>query len=448
MSLEPLDREPGPRTSDDRPDPTAPAAPAAPAEPVGGARAWLVWAVGVGVYFLAMFHRNGLGVAALQAQERFDVGPALLSLLPMLQLLVYVVLQVPAGIMADRVGPRRSLLAGLAAMAAGVVLFAVAPTVAAAVAGRVLIGVGDAVTFLNVIRLGALWFPRRRYALVSALTGVAGGLGQVASVAPLSVALHALGWTGAFLATGGLTCAMLLLVALVVRDRPAGAPAPAQHAPLSVLAAVREALRAPGPRVGMAHHAAVMAPYTMLGVLWGYPFLVEGVGLSPSAASTLLTVLGVGVLWLSPVLGAVVGRRPGVRRPFALCLAPLLGLGWLALVAWPGGPPVPLVVAVVALSAAGAVMAPALSFDFARDGLSPERTGVASGLVNMSGFTTTVLATVLAGAVLQAGYGFQAAFVPVTATTLGASAVLAVLLLRPRRDRCRSGTGRVGSASG
>ncbi|MFC7743170.1 MFS transporter [Nocardiopsis composta] len=191
-------------------------------DPPGGARAWLVWAVGVGVYFLAMFHRNGMGVAALEAQERFQVGPAVLSLLPMLQLLVYVVLQVPAGLMADRVGPRRSLLLGLASMALGVVLFAFAPNIALAVAGRVLIGLGDAVTFLNVIRLGALWFPRRRYALVSALTGVVGGLGQVASVAPLSFALHGLGWTGAFLLTGGVTAVMMLLVALVVRDRPKG----------------------------------------------------------------------------------------------------------------------------------------------------------------------------------------------------------------------------------
>src|SRR5690606_34377658 len=231
------------------------------------------------VYFLAMFHRNGMGVAALEAQERFQVGPAVLSLLPMLQLLVYVVLQVPAGLMADRVGPRRSLLLGLASMALGVVLFAFAPNIALAVAGRVLIGLGDAVTFLNVIRLGALWFPRRRYALVSALTGVVGGLGQVASVAPLSFALHGLGWTGAFLLTGGVTAVMMLLVALVVRDRPKGEPAPPAHAAVSVLESLKEALRARGPQVGMAQHAALMAPYTMLGVLWGYPFLVEGVGL-------------------------------------------------------------------------------------------------------------------------------------------------------------------------
>ncbi|MFD0801522.1 nitrate/nitrite transporter, partial [Streptomonospora algeriensis] len=285
-------------------------APAAPAEPVGGARAWLVWVIGVGVYFLAMFHRNGLGAAALQAQERFDAGPALLSMLPMLQLLVYVALQVPSGLLADRIGPRVSLAAGSVLMALGVALFAVASSIEAAIAGRVLIGVGDAITFLNVIRLAALWFPRSQYALVSGLTGVAGGIGQAASVAPLSFALRGMGWTGAYLLFSGLTLAMTLLVVLVVRDRPSGRRAEGAHPPVRALESIAEALRTRGPRLGLAHHAAIMPPYTMLGVLWGYPFLVEGMGFSPALAGTLLSGVGLSVLWLSPLIGGLAGRRP------------------------------------------------------------------------------------------------------------------------------------------
>ncbi|MFD0800352.1 hypothetical protein ACFQZU_03335, partial [Streptomonospora algeriensis] len=70
----------------------------------------------------------------------------------------------------------------------------------------------------------------------------------------------------------------------------------------------------------------------------------------------------------------------------------------------------------------------------ARDGLPAERTGVASGLVNMSGFSTTVVVTVAAGLVLEAGAGFQAAFVPVTVTTaLAGGALLSMLWKRPPR---------------
>lgn len=398
-------------------------------QPPGGARAWLIWGTAVAVYFLAMFHRNGLGVAALEAQQRFHVGPALLSLLPMLQLLVYVVLQVPTGLMADRIGPRRSLLMGLAAMTGGTVLFALAPNIQTAVAGRVLIGLGDAVTFLNVIRLGALWFPRSRYALISALTGVMGGLGQIASVAPLAAALHGLGWTAAFLGSAGVTAAMALLALLVIRDRPAGARDRHPHVPITLWASLTEALKARGPRAGMANHAAVMAPYTVIAVLWGYPFLVEGLGMTSATAGLVLTGLGAGTLWLSPVLGAIVGRRPSIRRPFAVVCTLLLSLSWVLLVCWPGGlPPVPVAIGVLAVSAAGTVFAPALSFDFARDGIPVARTGVASGLVNMSGFTAAVIGIVGAGVILQVGGGFQAAFLPVAATTVLATAALLVQL--------------------
>ncbi|TQN28812.1 cyanate permease [Haloactinospora alba] len=404
-------------------------------EPPGGARAWLVWGVAVGVYFLAMFHRNGLSVAALETQERFHVGPALLSVLPMLQLVVYVLLQVPAGILADRVGPRRTLLFGLAAMTCGVALFALAPNVQAAVAGRVLIGLGDAVTFINVIRLAALWFPRRRYALVSALTGTAGGLGQIASVGPLSAALHGPGWVAAFLGSAAVTAVMTLLVLLVVADSPTGPPGRrGTRQPVALRASVAEAFCRSGPRAGMAHHAAVMAPYTMLAVLWGYPFLVEGVGLTPAAAGAAMTALGAGTLWIAPTLGAVVGRRPGIRRPFATVFATVLSAGWITVVVWPGGPPpAPVSLAVLTVSSAGAMIAPSLSFDFARDGVPAHRTGVVSSVVNMSGFTTTVVATVAAGLILQAGAGYQLAFLPITFTTVGASALLITQLWRSPR---------------
>ncbi|MEU0488657.1 MFS transporter [Nocardiopsis sp. NPDC006139] len=420
------------QTSGDRTKETA-----VPAEPSGGARAWVVWGVAVIGYFLAMVHRNGLGVAALEAQTRFDVGPAVLSLLPMLQLLVYVLLQVPTGLLADRLGPRFTLVIGMVAMAGGSCLFALAPGIEAAIAGRFLIGLGDALVFLNVIRLAALWFPRSRYALVSGLTGVVGGTGQVASAAPLAWALGGVGWVAAFLTTTGLTLLVALLVLAVVRDRPEGA---AGHStvidPIPVWAALKEALSARGPRIGMAHHAAIMAPFTMMMVLWGYPFLVTGLGLAEGTAALTLTALAAGALWTAPLVGALVGRRPALRGGLALTLVSVIGLGLVLLVAWPGGVPTGVGLAVMAVCAVGQTLAPTISFDYARDGIPAGRTGVASGLVNMSGFTTAVACTVAAGAILQAlppgPDAFRLAFLPICATTLLSGGVLAALVLRRR----------------
>lgn len=408
------------------------------AEPPGGARAWLVWGVAAAVYFLAMFHRNGMSAAALEAQERFGVGPAVLSVLPMVQLAVYVALQVPAGILADRLGPRRSLLIGLGVMAAGVVLFAVAPEVRSAVAGRVLIGAGDALVFLNVIRIGALWFPRRQYGLVSSLTGLIGGVGQVVSVAPLSALLRGVGWEASFLGAGAVSALVALLVLLMVRDRPGGFPAPARADSVSVLASVREALSARGPKVGMASHAIIMVPFGVLGVLWGYPLLEQGYGLTSGQAGLLLTGAAVAPMGLVPFLARIAGNRPGLRKPLGLTMAWTITAGWLAVVAWPGGlPPLALTGAVTVVSAFGAVLAPSVSFDYARDGIPTHRTGVASGLVNMSGFTSILVAVVSTGVLLDiqgADPSFQLAFVPMTAISVLAATTLTVLLWSyPRR---------------
>ena len=106
-------------------------------------------------YLVAIFHRMSLGVASLDASERFGVTTSAIALLSTVQLGVYLAMQIPAGLLADRLGPRRSLTLGLLAMGAGELLFAFSPTLAPAIAGRALVGAGDACMFLNVLRVAA-----------------------------------------------------------------------------------------------------------------------------------------------------------------------------------------------------------------------------------------------------------------------------------------------------
>ena len=63
-----------------------------------------------------MFHRASLGVAGLEAQRRFGISAAVLSVFSVLQLAVYAGLQVPVGVALDRFGARRMILAGALTM--------------------------------------------------------------------------------------------------------------------------------------------------------------------------------------------------------------------------------------------------------------------------------------------------------------------------------------------
>ena len=86
---------------------------------IGRRRAWAIWGVAMSVYILAVFHRSSLGVAGLLAADRFDISASQLAFFTVLQLFVYAAMQIPVGVLLDRFGSRRLLLAGLVLMTDG-----------------------------------------------------------------------------------------------------------------------------------------------------------------------------------------------------------------------------------------------------------------------------------------------------------------------------------------
>lgn len=424
--------------------PSQASAPRPPSHPLGGRRAWAVWGVAALGYLVAFFHRTSLGVASLAAQERFGVGATALSMFVILQLGVYLVMQIPGGLMADRFGPRRMIGAALVIMALGEVVFAFATAMPLAILGRVLVGLGDAMTFLNIIRLIAAWFPRRRFALLTALTAMVGSLGQVVGTVPLSAGLHAYGWTRTFLGIGVLSGAMAVVVWLWVRNHP-GAPmersislSGSDKPRGSALDDVRAVFATRGTRTGIWTHFT-LSSFTVLATLWGYPYLVKGLGMAPGPARLVLTVSAATPMVAAPLLGWFAGRRPDLRGRLITSAVIVLALAWLVAITWPGGHlPGPLALLLVLINAVGSA-ASMLAFDLARDANPPERGGVASGIVNLGGFSSTITGLLTAGVLLDATGGhygpgaFQVAFIPITALVVIGAVRVTTLLRRQAR---------------
>src|ERR687887_2740030 len=169
-----------------------------PGDPPGGRRAVAVWAIGVSVYFVAVIFRTSLGVAGLDAADRFHVGASALSTFSILQLLVYAGMQIPVGLLVDRLGTKRVLTMGVLLFTAGQLGFAFSPSYETALASRALLGCGDAMTFISVLRLGTRWFPARRGPLVAQIAALFGMAGNLVSTLLLARLLHGVGWTPAF----------------------------------------------------------------------------------------------------------------------------------------------------------------------------------------------------------------------------------------------------------
>ena len=96
----------------------APAAPV-PAPALGGPRAYAVWIAAVTAYSIAVLQRTTMGVAGLEAADRFGASATIVSTFVVLQLGVYALAQIPAGVLLDRYGSRVTLTAGAVLMALG-----------------------------------------------------------------------------------------------------------------------------------------------------------------------------------------------------------------------------------------------------------------------------------------------------------------------------------------
>lgn len=362
----------------------------------------LVWGLGLAAYTTAVFDRASLGVASLQAQHRFGVGAAVLGLFAVLQLAVYAALQIPVGVLVDRLGSRRLLVAGALLMGAGQLALGLAHSAPAAIGARVLVGAGDAMTFISVLRLVPVWFPARRVPLVTQLTGILGQLGQVAAAYPLVALLGAVGWTPAFAGAGALSVLVALLVGVALREAPPGAPA---AAPAAGLDQVRRQLRAaweePGTRIGLWTHFTTQFSGTVFGLLWGYPFLVVGEGLAPATAGLLLGLLVLVGMVVGPLLGALVGGWPLRRSALTFAIVGATALVWTAVLAWPGRAPLPLLVLLVVVLASNGPGS-MVGFDYARTFNPARRLGSATGIVNVGGFVASLTVILTVGLVLDA----------------------------------------------
>ena len=132
------------------------------------------WAAAAFVYFFAVFNRASLGVAGIVAERRFDVGPGALSVFVLLQVGVYAAMQVPTGVLVDRYGPRRLLIAAATIMAVAQLGFALVHSFPLALLARAVLGCGDALTFVSVLRYTAARFDKRRYPVLVAATAMLG----------------------------------------------------------------------------------------------------------------------------------------------------------------------------------------------------------------------------------------------------------------------------------
>ena len=363
--------------------------------------ATLVSIAAVASYFIAVAERSSLGVAAIEASQRFDVTAAQLSSLTVMQLMVYAAMQIPVGVLLDRYGSRMLIVAGAVLMAVGQVLVANSEVLAQAVIGRGILGMGDAFTFISMIRLINHWYSGPAATRRTQFYANIGQLGQVFSALPFSALLHTVGWSLSYLALAAMALLSAIIVWTWVQDSPGHHSAAAKTATWTAVGRqLIENAKNPGVRMAFWVHFACQSSGSVFVLLWGYTYLVRGQGVSPTLAGVMLSsFVAIGFL-VGPILSNVCATRPELRARLVVVVVLITVAAWALVLIWPGNSPTILIwLLIFALGSGGP--ASMIAFDFTRSFIKSDRMGTANGLVNMGGFIATFTIMYAVGFVLD-----------------------------------------------
>ena len=366
-------------------------------------RRWLALGIVALAYVLSFFQRFAPAGIAQDLAVSFSTSAASLGALAATYFYVYTLMQIPTGILADTLGPRRILALGGVIGGLGSFLFGFAPSLDWALAGRTLIGLGVSVTFIAMLKLIAVWFEESRFATMVGICMLVGNMGSVLAGAPLSGLAQATGWRGVFIGIGAVSLVLAAACWIIVRDRPdaggaAGTPRFDRTVVLGGLLAVLKN-RATWPAIVV--NTGMAGAFFTFGGLWATPYLVQVHGMARPAASAHLSLWFGGFAAGCFFIGTL-SDRIGRRKPVLIATSHAYAAIWLV---WLSGAAMPPWLSYALFAVMGLVTAGfSLTWACSKEVNPPLLSGMSTSIANIGGFLAGALLQPLVGWVMDLGW--------------------------------------------
>ena len=412
-----------------------------------------VWGLGASLYLMAFFHRVAPAVLTVELMQEFNISAAALGNLSAFYFYSYVAMQIPTGIMADTLGPRRLLAFGSLVAGVGTALFALSHSLILAGFGRLLIGASVAVAWVAILKLASSWFPARYYAMMSGIALFIGISGAVSAGPPLRLLVGVFPWRGVLAGSALLMFAVAILVWIFVRDYPhekgykdyvAPVPMGQGQTLIGILQGIQEVLRYRNTILLFIIPGGIVGSVLAFSGLWGVPYLSSHHGLTTTQASALTATLMVAMAVSGPISGWF-SDRIGRRKPLYIAGTATALIGWLAITYLGEASVYTLMGLMIMTGLSSGVMV--VSFVFAQESVPRALAGTIAGVINTGVMVGPMLLQPGIGWVLDAKwdglhqggvrvYGveaFQAGFA-LMFTWVGLSLIL---LLFTRETHCR-----------
>ncbi|MHC1720747.1 MAG: MFS transporter [Clostridiaceae bacterium] len=366
---------------------------------------WIVWGTLIMLYLVAFFQRLSVGAIAGDLQSTFGMSAAQIANLGAMYFYAYTIMQIPAGIMADKLGPRLTvvsgtILAGIASMA-----FSYSTSIEMAYASRLFVGVGVSVVFLSLLKIIGNWFPADSFASMSGLTMFMGNMGGLLAQAPLVIVVGLIGWRSSFFAMGVVTIILSAAVFIIVKNSPADIglpevnPQPEKAAGESGNILVQLLYIIKNPRIWCPSiaYAGLHGCFILFSGTFGITYLGYAYGLDKIAASNIVSIVIIAAAVASVSMGFITDSLK-LRKP------PMIVLSAMSIIAWGILIFVKLQMWYIYIFAALVGMGVSISvmgLSMGKELSNPQYSGMAMSIVNVTGFLFAALMPVICGRIID-----------------------------------------------
>jgi MFS family permease len=287
------------------------------------ARSWLVCLTAALFFFFIFLQINAFNAINPYLLTAFQVNAAQLSRLSAYYFLGNVLFLFPAGMFLDRFSVHKLILFTFMLSILATFIFAQTNQFWVAAMCRLIIGLNGAFVLLSCIKLASRWFSPERLALITGLIVTMGMLGGMVAQTPLTLITDYYGWRHALVISAGLGLICWVLILIIVRDYPPGkeeliSKQKQQLGAMGFWLSLGKALLNPQNWYGGLYTSLINLPVFLLGALWGVPYLVQVHHLTRVNASFATSMLFIGMIIGSPILGWISDRITRRRRPMII----------------------------------------------------------------------------------------------------------------------------------
>ena len=381
---------------------------------------WRIWVVACLAHTISLFHRVAMAPMADRIMADFNISATGFGTLGAVYFYIYAPMQLPAGTLADTLGPRKVITGGLILSAIGSLVMSMAPSFAVLYVGRILVSFGVSVAWLSVIRLILEWFRSRELASVIGMSSSLVNLGQVAAATPLALMIVSVGWRLSLVTVALVTFGLAVVGWFIIRDSPSQAgipPAGGQATRQSVeLHDTSNLSLAQRFRIVLGNrrlwplflvHFGMYGAYSTFFHNWAVVYLMQTYSVARDFAANFVLIAAVGQITGAPLVGFLSDRVMHRRRLPAVIFAGIFLASFLFLARWGDGrASLEALYPMCFLVGLGMGAVP-LIFTLVRGLAEPSVQGTASGLVNMGGFISAAIAQPLFGYLLDRGWQGQ-----------------------------------------